>query len=64
MAGALLEFLQVLAEEYNGNLKLDVKADFGREGKDGKTPSKGTQVVGLLSMYVQAPGELLAGVCD
>ncbi|KAK4704603.1 transportin-3, partial [Phenoliferia sp. Uapishka_3] len=56
MAGALLEFLQVLAEEYNGNLKLEVKADFGRESKDKTKLSKGAQVVGLLSMYVQAPG--------
>ncbi|KAL8287694.1 hypothetical protein RQP46_003552 [Phenoliferia psychrophenolica] len=56
MAGALLEFLQVLAEEYNGNLKLDVKADFGRENKGSGTQSKGSQVVGLLAMYVQATG--------
>lgn len=56
MAGALLEWLQVIAEEYNSNFKLDVKNDFGR------SPARSTQVVGLLSMYVQAPGELQHGV--
>lgn len=56
MAGALLEWLQVLAEEYNSNLKLEVKNDFGRSG--GKSVERGSQVIGLLSMYVSAPGEL------
>ncbi|SCV72869.1 BQ2448_4406 [Microbotryum intermedium] len=56
MAAALLEFLQVLAEEYASNLKIEVKNDFGRGQANGKGPSKGEQVVGLLSMYVQAPG--------
>ncbi|KAI5479719.1 mRNA transport regulator (Mtr10) [Pseudohyphozyma bogoriensis] len=55
MAGALLEFLQVLAEEYSGNLKLDVKSDFGRP-EEGKAGQQAAQVIGLLSMYVQAPG--------
>ncbi|KDE02798.1 hypothetical protein MVLG_06657 [Microbotryum lychnidis-dioicae p1A1 Lamole] len=56
MAAALLEFLQVLAEEYASNLKIEVKNDFGRGQANGKGPSKGEQVVNLLSMYVQAPG--------
>ena len=55
MAGALLEWLQVLAEEYNSNFKLEVKNDFGRSG--GKSVERGSQVIGLLSMYVAAPGE-------
>lgn len=62
MAGALLEFLQVLAEEYNSNFKLDIRSDFGQLGKGEKGLQKGTneqatQVVALLSMYVQAPGK-------
>lgn len=65
VAGALLEFLQVLAEEYVGNLKIQVVNDFGRPGKkvkgaDGVETVRGSeqadQVVGLLSMYVTAPG--------
>jgi transportin-3 len=60
MAGALLEFLQVIAEEYCSNLKLDVRDDFGRGGKgpDGvvRGMAQAEQVVGLLSMYVSAPG--------
>ncbi|BGP37073.1 Nuclear import receptor [Rhodotorula kratochvilovae] len=54
MAAALLEFLQVLAEEYNSNYKIEVKQEFGREGE--KTVQRGEQVIGLLSMYVQAAG--------
>lgn len=62
MAGALLEFLQVLAEEYATNLKLEVRNDFGRAGKGdtGKGVARGEQaeqVIKLLSMYVQASGE-------
>lgn len=55
MAGALLEWLQVLAEEYNSNFKLEVRNDFGRGG--GKSTERGAQVIGLLSMYVSAEGE-------
>ncbi|GAA5914269.1 hypothetical protein JCM6882_003675 [Rhodosporidiobolus microsporus] len=54
MAAALLEFLQVLAEEYNSNYKISVNNDFGREGE--ASVKRGEQVIGLLSMYVQAPG--------
>ncbi|GAA6029887.1 hypothetical protein JCM8097_009154 [Rhodosporidiobolus ruineniae] len=54
MAAALLEFLQVLAEEYNSNYKITVKNDFGREGE--ASVKRGEQVIGLLSMYSQAPG--------
>ncbi|GAA5899857.1 hypothetical protein JCM5296_006198 [Sporobolomyces johnsonii] len=54
MAAALLEFLQVEAEEFNSNYKIQVNNDFGREGE--KTAKRGEQVIGLLSMYVQAPG--------
>ncbi|KAJ8296639.1 hypothetical protein OF846_000989 [Rhodotorula toruloides] len=54
MAAALLEFFQVLAEEYNSNYKINVNNDFGREGD--ATVKRGEQVIGLLSMYVQAPG--------
>lgn len=63
MAGALLEFLQVLAEEYATNLKLEVRNDFGRGAKGdsaGKEVARGEQadqVIQLLSMYVQASGE-------
>lgn len=69
MAGALLEFLQVLAEEYVGNLKIQVVNDFGRPGKKVKGPDgvetvrgseQADQVVGLLSMYVTAPGMYFA----
>jgi len=63
MAGALLEFLQVLAEEFTNNLKITVKSDFGR-GPDvdaeGRPIRRGEQLVNLVSMYVQAPGECLA----
>ena len=54
MAGALLEWLQVLAEEFNSNLRIDVKNDFGRDQTKGA--ARTVQVVGLLSMYVRAPG--------
>ncbi|GAA6005186.1 hypothetical protein JCM10207_002891 [Rhodosporidiobolus poonsookiae] len=54
LAAALLEFLQVLAEEYNSNYKINVKQDFGREGP--ASAKRGEAVIGLLSMYVQAPG--------
>lgn len=54
MAAALLEFLQVLAEEYNSNFKIKVANDFGREGD--ASVRRGEQVIGLLSMYVQAQG--------
>ncbi|KAK4333544.1 mRNA transport regulator MTR10 [Rhodotorula toruloides] len=54
MAAALLEFFQVLAEEYNSNYKINVNNDLGREGD--ATVKRGEQVIGLLSMYVQAPG--------
>ncbi|GAA5924291.1 mRNA transport regulator MTR10 [Sporobolomyces koalae] len=54
MAAALLEFLQVEAEEFSSNFKIQVKNDFGREGD--KTTKRGEQVIALLSMYVQAPG--------
>ncbi|GAA5997066.1 mRNA transport regulator MTR10 [Rhodotorula paludigena] len=54
MAAALLEFLQVLAEEYNSNMKINVRNEFGREGE--QSVRRGEQVIGLLSMYVQAPG--------
>ncbi|GAA5892283.1 hypothetical protein JCM8208_001501 [Rhodotorula glutinis] len=54
MAAALLEYLQVLAEEYNSNFKIQVKQEFGREGE--KTAQRGEQVIALLSMYVQAAG--------
>ncbi|GAA5883264.1 hypothetical protein JCM3774_001788 [Rhodotorula dairenensis] len=54
MAAALLEFLQVLAEEYNSNFKIKVGNDFGREGD--ASVRRGEQVIGLLSMYVQAQG--------
>lgn len=57
MAGALLEWLQVLAEEYNSNFKLEVKNDFGRGGD--KSVERGSQVIGLLSMYVSAEGKLM-----
>lgn len=56
MAAALLEFLQVEAEEFSSNFKIQVHNDFGREGP--KTEKRGQQVIGLLSMYVQAPGKL------
>lgn len=55
MAAALLEFLQVQAEEFSSNFKIQVNNDFGREGP--KTEKRGEQVIALLSMYVQAPGE-------
>ena len=55
MAGALLEWLQVLSEEYCSNMRLEVKNDFGRDGA--KRVERGTQVVSLLSMYVSASGE-------
>ncbi|BGP13168.1 hypothetical protein JCM10213_000252 [Rhodosporidiobolus nylandii] len=54
MAAALLEFLQVLAEEFNSNYNISVNNDFGREGE--ASVRRGEQVIGLLSMYVQAPG--------
>lgn len=54
MAAALLEFLQVEAEEFSSNFKIQVNNDFGREGP--KTTKRGEQVISLLSMYVQAPG--------
>ncbi|GAA5979043.1 hypothetical protein JCM5350_004214 [Sporobolomyces pararoseus] len=54
MAAALLEFLQVQAEEFATNFKIQVNNDFGREGP--KTEKRGEQVIALLSMYVQAPG--------
>ncbi|GAA5857671.1 hypothetical protein JCM8547_004324 [Rhodosporidiobolus lusitaniae] len=54
MAAALLEFLQVLAEEFNSNYKISVNNEFGREGE--ASVRRGEQVIGLLSMYVQAPG--------
>lgn len=54
MAAALLEYLQVLAEEYNSNFKIPVKQEFGREGE--QTAKRGEQVISLLSMYVTAPG--------
>lgn len=58
MAGALLEFLQVIAEEFANNLRLDVVSDFAKRGRNGDDGEKETkQVVGLLSMYLQAPGE-------
>jgi len=60
MAGALLEFLQVLAEEFTNNLKITVKSDFGR-GPDvdaqGQPIRRGEQLVNLVSMYVQAQGK-------
>lgn len=56
MAGALLEWLQVLAEEFNSNFKIEVVNDFGRDQTKGA--ARTAQVVGLLSMYVQAPGKL------
>jgi transportin-3 len=55
MAAALLEFLQVLAEEFNSNYKISVNNEFGREGE--ASVRRGEQVIGLLSMYAQAPGE-------
>jgi len=55
MAAALLEFLQVQAEEFATNFKIQVNNDFGREGP--KTEKRGEQVIALLSMYVQAPGK-------
>ncbi|GAA6059173.1 hypothetical protein JCM10212_005518 [Sporobolomyces blumeae] len=54
MAAALLEFLQVEAEEFSSNYKINVNNDFGREGE--KTEKRGQQVIALLSMYVDAPG--------
>ncbi|GAA5991442.1 hypothetical protein JCM10908_005703 [Rhodotorula pacifica] len=54
MAAALLEFLQVLAEEFNSNFKIRVLNDFGKESD--ASVQRGEQVVGLLSMYVQAQG--------
>ena len=55
MAGALLEWLGAMAEEFNGNMKLVVKNDFGR----GSEKAMADRVVGLLSMYVQAPGQFI-----
>lgn len=57
MAGALLEFLQVLAEEYAGNMKIEVKNDFAT-GKAADGSGQAEKVVGLLGMYVTAPGKL------
>ncbi|KAK4052049.1 Nuclear import receptor [Microbotryomycetes sp. JL201] len=53
-AGSLLEFLQVVAEEYVHNMRIEVKNEFG--AKQGNAAERGQQVIGLLSMYVQAPG--------
>lgn len=55
MANALLEWLGAMAEEYQSNLKLEVKSDFGKREKG---TSQAEQVIGLLSMYSQAPGML------
>jgi transportin-3 len=63
MAGALLEFLQVLAEEFTNNLKITVTSDFGR-GPDvdaqGQPIRRGEQLVNLVSMYVAATGKHLS----
>lgn len=57
MAPALLEFLQVIAEEFESNLKLDVRSDFGRPSTaNEKGAEQANRVIGLLSMYVQAEG--------
>ncbi|KAM0788019.1 hypothetical protein ACM66B_006218 [Microbotryomycetes sp. NB124-2] len=53
-AGSLLEFLQVVAEEYSHNMRIEVRNEFG--AKQGKAAERGQQVISLLSMYVQAPG--------
>lgn len=58
MAPALLEFLQVLAEEYNSNMKLVVVNDLGRGGASSR--ARADQLVALLSMYIQAPGLTVA----
>ena len=53
MAGALLEWLGAIVEEYNKNLRIQVKSEFGSKEK---AASQAGQVIGLLSMYCQAPG--------
>ncbi|KAK4051285.1 Nuclear import receptor [Microbotryomycetes sp. JL221] len=58
-ASILLEFLQVMAEEYSHNMRIQVNNDFGAKGTN--AVERGQQVVGLLSMYVQAPAWLRTG---
>lgn len=53
MAGALLEWLGAVVEEYTSNLKIKVSSDFGAKGK---AAAQAEQVISLLSMYCQAPG--------
>ncbi|KAM0745613.1 ARM repeat-containing protein [Meredithblackwellia eburnea MCA 4105] len=57
MAGGLLEFLQVVTEEFSGNMRIKVNNDFGNQKAPGvRGTEMGEKVVALLAMYLQAPG--------
>lgn len=64
-AGALLDWLQVLAEEFNWNVNVRVVRRFGRprpeeQHNGGAAPAvsaEAQQLVQLLAMYLQAQGE-------